>query len=60
MRELARGAAGAGGLGAVGPGHGGRGVVVGVVDTGLAPDSPVFAQSRRAPARRLARRLPGG
>lgn len=27
-----------------GPRHGGAGVVVGVVDTGLAPDSPVFAQ----------------
>lgn len=49
VRPLARGAAGAGGLGAGGPRHGGEGVVVGVVDTGLAPDSPVFAQSRRAP-----------
>lgn len=31
-------------LDARGPRHGGRDVVVGVVDTGLAPDSPVFAQ----------------
>ncbi len=49
VRELARGAAGAGGLASGGPSRGGAGVVVGVVDTGLAPDSPVFAQSRRTP-----------
>jgi hypothetical protein len=49
VRELARGATGTGGPASAGPRRGGQGTVIGIVDTGLAPDSPVFAQSRRAP-----------
>ena len=46
IRPLAGTADAGTGSGAPGPEHGGAGVVIGLVDTGLAPESPLFAQVR--------------